>query len=148
MLDQDIKEQLKQVFSQIEQPIELVYDDCQHNNQPELMAMLEGLSSTCSKIITRSSGKNSDVPKFKIIKAGKDSGIFFTGIPGGHEFTSLVIAILNSDGKGKMPDEGIAARIKNLKGPIRIQTYISLTCENCPDVVQALNQMALIHPAF
>lgn len=55
---------------------------------------------------------------------------------------------MNCDGKGKMPDAGLAARIKNLKGPIRIKTYISLTCENCPDVVQALNQMALLHSDF
>jgi alkyl hydroperoxide reductase subunit F len=60
----------------------------------------------------------------------------------------LVLAILNADGKGKLPDAGLQARIRAVKGPVRIQTYISLTCENCPDVVQAFHQMALIHPDF
>jgi alkyl hydroperoxide reductase subunit F len=69
-------------------------------------------------------------------------------VPGGHEFTSLVLAILNADGKGKLPDEMILERVKRLKGPIHLRTFISLTCENCPEVVQALNLMALHHPNF
>lgn len=148
MLDSQIKEQLVQVFSALELPVELVYDESSNSNQHELIQMLEDLSSTSKKIITKSSGKKSHSPSFEIQRAGRSTGIRFTGIPGGHEFTSLILAILNSDGKGKMPDGGIATRIKNLKGPIRIKTFISLTCENCPDVVQALNQMALLHSDF
>jgi alkyl hydroperoxide reductase subunit F len=56
-----------------------------------------------------------------------------------------VLAVLNADGKGKLPDAGIVRRIKSLRGPIELRTYISLSCTNCPDVVQALNQMALLH---
>ncbi len=148
MLGREMKEQLKQVFANIEKSIALVYDESSHSNQTELVSMLEELSTVSEKIKTKSSGKKSDVPAFRIELSGKATGISFRGIPGGHEFTSLILAILNADGKGKMPDAGIAARIKNLKGPIRIKTYISLTCENCPDVVQALNQMALLHPDF
>ncbi|MGZ3695616.1 MAG: alkyl hydroperoxide reductase subunit F, partial [Bdellovibrionota bacterium] len=148
MLDEALKEQLRDVFKALDAKIELVYDHSEHNNQPELLAMLEGLGSTSPKIIARASGNNAAVPTFWIEKNGKPLGIRFRGIPGGHEFTSLVLAILNADGKGKMPDAGIQARIKNLKGPIRIKTYISLTCENCPDVVQAFHQMALIHEDF
>ena len=85
---------------------------------------------------------------FHLEKNGRDLGIHFRGIPGGHEFTTLVLAILNADGKGKLPDEGLRQRIRSLKGPVRIKTYISLTCENCPDVVQAMHQMALFHPDF
>jgi alkyl hydroperoxide reductase subunit F len=66
-------------------------------------------------------------------------------VPGGHEFTSLVLAVLNADGKGKLPDAGIVRRIKALRGPIELRTYVSLSCTNCPDVVQALNQLALLH---
>ena len=70
-------------------------------------------------------------------------------VPNGHEFTSLLLAILNSDGKGKnLPDEIITQRIQALKGPIHVTTYMSLTCTNCPDVVQALNAMATLHPDF
>lgn len=148
MLDQDLKTQLSGVFAQLEQSIELVYDQSANANQSELLEMLQDLASVSPKIIVRESGNTSDAPAFQIERSGKPTGIRITGIPGGHEFTSLVIAILNADGKGKLPDGGVAARIRALKGPIRIQTYISLTCENCPDVVQALNQMALLHPDF
>jgi alkyl hydroperoxide reductase subunit F len=148
MLDESLKEQLRPVFAALEEKVDLVYDHSEHNNQPELLAMLEGLGSTSPKIIARASGNNAAVPTFWIERKGKPVGISFRGIPGGHEFTSLVLAILNADGKGKLPDAGIQARIRNLKGPIRIKTYISLTCENCPDVVQAFHQMALIHDDF
>lgn len=148
MLDQDIKSQLSEVFAPLEQPIDLVYDLSDNENQNELVSMLEAVASTHSKITARNSGVKFHSPRFQIYKNQKPTGISFTGIPGGHEFTSLILAILNTDGKGKMPDAGLAARIKNLKGPVRIKTYISLTCENCPDVVQALNQMALVHPDF
>ena len=85
---------------------------------------------------------------FSILHDGKQTGISFRGIPNGHEFTSLLLAVLNADGKGKnLPDNAITARIKALKGKeIRLQTYVSLTCTNCPDVVQALNVMALANP--
>ncbi|MBY0413885.1 MAG: alkyl hydroperoxide reductase subunit F, partial [Bdellovibrionales bacterium] len=79
---------------------------------------------------------------------GIRNGIRFNGIPSGHEFTSLILAILNSDNKGKFPDEAISGRIRRLKGPVVIKTFVSLTCENCPDVVQTLNQMAVIHGDF
>lgn len=85
--------------------------------------------------------------EFVLLKDGQDTGIKFRGIPNGHEFTSLLLAVLNADGKGKnLPDEAIVRRIQSLKGPIHLQTYVSLTCTNCPDVVQALNIMALLHP--
>jgi alkyl hydroperoxide reductase subunit F len=148
MIDQDLKEQLKPVFASLSSSVELVYDQSAHDNQAELLAMLDGLTHTSPNLKAVASGATSPVPAFKITHAGKPTGISFRGIPGGHEFTSLVLAILNADGKGKMPDEGIAARVRALKGPIRIQTFMSLTCENCPDVIQALNQMALLHPDF
>jgi alkyl hydroperoxide reductase subunit F len=148
MIDQDLKEQLKPVFASLSSSVELVYDQSTHDNQAELLAMLEGLTHTSPSLKANNSGASSPVPKFRIERSGKPTGISFRGIPGGHEFTSLVLAILNADGKGKMPDEGIAARVRALKGPIRIQTFMSLTCENCPDVIQALNQMALLHGDF
>ncbi len=148
MLDHDLKEQLKTVFEKLENPVTLVHHESAHQNQPELLEMLEGLASTSDKILLKFSGSKSDAPAFHLEKDGKPVGIYFRGIPGGHEFTSLILAILNTDGKGKMPDEGLALRIRGLKGPVRVRTYMSLTCENCPDVIQALNQMALTHPDF
>jgi alkyl hydroperoxide reductase subunit F len=152
MLDAQILEQLKSHFAQIEKQVELVYEPSSHADQAELVDMLESLATTSSKISTKllapADGRQSPMPQFHIMYNSKLTGITFKGIPGGHEFSTLVLAILNADGKGKMPDALLKNRIKRLKGPIDIKTFISLTCENCPDVVQALNQMALIHGNF
>jgi alkyl hydroperoxide reductase subunit F len=144
MLDAELLTQLKEVFNKIENPISMVVKTSSHADQENLLAMLNAVSSTNSNFQVKVVPESSAIPTFRI----ESTGIRFTGIPGGHEFSSLVIALLNVDGKGKLPDSMMAARIRNLKGPIRLQTYISLSCENCPDVVQALNQMALIHPDF
>jgi alkyl hydroperoxide reductase subunit F len=167
MLDTEMKDQLKSVFSQLEQPISLVYKPSGHADQDSLLKMLQDIESTSDKItvsprtlVGQVGGSETQIggsenvnetntpPAFSIECSDKPTGISFRGIPTGHEFTSLILAILNSDGKGKFPSDGIVARIKRIKGPIEIKTYISLTCENCPDVVQALNQMAIVHGQF
>ncbi|EQC48633.1 alkyl hydroperoxide reductase, F subunit [Bacteriovorax sp. BSW11_IV] len=146
MLEKEMLEQLKSVFTKLENSVELVVDNASHEDQAKLSEMLTALASTSDKISVRTSGKQVSVPEFHIEYNGAPNGISFKGIPGGHEFSSLILAILNSDGKGKFPDELIQARIKKLKGNIALKTYISLTCENCPDVVQNLNLMAIINP--
>jgi len=152
MLDSAIKEQLQSVFSVLENKVELVYDESSHADQSELIEMLQEIASTSPQIIARpastSSSEKSKTPQFHIEYKGRHTGIIFKAIPGGHEFTSLILAILNTDGKGKMPDAILVQRIQRLKKPISLQTYMSLTCENCPDVVQSLNQIALIHGSF
>jgi len=148
MLDANMIEQLKGVFGKLENVVELIHDDSAHAKQNELVEMLNEISSTSDKIVLSSSGQKADYPKFHLKYNSKENGIRFSGIPGGHEFTSLVLAILNSDLKGKLPDEMIQERIKNLKGNISLKTYISLSCENCPDVVQALNLMAILKDDF
>lgn len=148
MLDSNILEQLQSVFSKLENNVDLVYGVSSHADQGKLVDMLEQVASTSEKITVKPSINSSVLPEFHIEYNGSSNGISFKGIPSGHEFTSLILAILNSDSKGKFPDEKISARIKKLKGPIVLTTYISLTCENCPDVVQTLNQMAVIHGNF
>jgi len=148
MLDNDMKEQLKQVFGALESEITLRYDDTTHADQSQLLELIEGVAETSPKVLVAKSGRKSPMPAFRIEAGGKPTGILFQGIPGGHEFTSLILAILNADKKGKLPDETIQDRIRRIQGPVRLKTYISLTCENCPDVVQALNQMAILHPDF
>lgn len=143
MLDSTILEQLKNVYQALEQEVTLVVASSSHENQNELLAMAKGLASSSEKILLKVSDEVSEIPCLSIDYQGKPTGITFLGVPGGHEFTSLVLAILNADGKGKLPDESILNRVKRLKGPIELRTYISLSCENCPEVVQALNLMAL-----
>jgi alkyl hydroperoxide reductase subunit F len=146
MLDKQMMEQLKSVFAHLDNEITLVISSSDHEKQSELLQMLNELSKASSQIKIEQNGKISSCPHFYIEKNKKKTGISFTGVPGGHEFSSLVLAILNASGQGKLPDQGIVSRIQNLKGPIRLKTYISLSCENCPEVVQALNLMALFHP--
>lgn len=148
MLGQDMMTQLKTVFEKLENKIELVYNESAHAKQTELVSMLEDVASTSDLIELKKSGETSESPEFYLEYKGKKNGISFIGIPGGHEFTSLVLAILNSDQKGKLPDQQIINRIKNIKGPVEVKTYISLSCENCPEVVQALNVMAIFHDNF
>lgn len=149
MLDSAIKEQLQSVFSKLEGSVDFIYEPSPHADQEQLVEFLTDIASTSDKISVQSSKQiESPVPRFHIVHNGRPNGISFLGIPSGHEFTSLILAVLNSDGKGKRPDDAIIARIKRLKGPIALRTFISLTCENCPDVVQALNLMALLHSDF
>lgn len=148
MLDQEMIEQLRGVFSKLENTVTLKVYRSTHANQGELLEMLRGLTQASNKIVLEETSESSDAPLFQVFYNGKPNGISFRGVPGGHEFSSLVLSILYSDGKGKLPDEGVQARIRNLKGPIRLRTYISLSCENCPEVVQALNLMATVHPDF
>jgi alkyl hydroperoxide reductase subunit F len=148
MLETPMIEQLKSVFAKLENTVDLVFRDSDHADQPQLIEMLESVASTSPHIkLIRGHGKSA-IPSFSLEAQGQPTGITFTGIPGGHEFTSLILAILNADHKGKFPDAALTDRIRRLKGPVRVRTYISLTCENCPDVVQTLNQMAVLHPDF
>jgi len=148
MLDQNMLEQLKGVFSKLENKISLKVDLSEHPKQDELIKLLNDVSSTSENIHLEFSTAASSVPQFTILKNDLETGIKFIGIPGGHEFTSLILAILNSDLKGKFPDEFILNRIKKIKGPVRLRTFISLSCENCPEVVQALNLFSIIHSDF
>lgn len=148
MLDAGMKEQLATVFQKLESDVNLVYDQSSHADQAELVELLTDVASTSSRIGLKSSGASSAIPQFQVYRGETPTGIVFKTVPGGHEFTTLIVGILNADGKGKLPDEMLAARIKRIKKNIQLQSYISLTCENCPEVVQALNQIALIHGSF
>lgn len=146
MLDSSLKEQLHTVFADLKNQYVLnITVSSQHECHNELTELLNDVASCSDKITTRIN--EGDGLEFTILKNGEDTHIKFRGVPNGHEFTSLLLAILNSDGKGKnIPDEFIVNRVKALKGPINLTTYVSLTCTNCPDIVQALNAMATLNP--
>jgi NADH-dependent peroxiredoxin subunit F len=145
MLDPTIKQQLSDHFAKLSSTITLALFQSEHAKQSELRELLADVASCGDRLRLVDVPEKVDGVQFDLLRDDKPTGIRFRGVPGGHEFTSLIIAILNSDGKGKLPDEGIQRRVRALKGPVRLRTYVSLTCTNCPDVVQALNQMALIH---
>ena len=148
MLESALKEQLKGIFAGLE--ANFTFDisvSSSHENRTELVELL-GDVADCSDHITCVVNEGSRL-KFALLKNGDRTGITFRGIPNGHEFTSLLLAILNLDGKGKnFPDEAVCNRVKALKGPIHLVTYVSLTCTNCPDVVQALNAMTTLNSSI
>ena len=144
MIDSNLLQQLKEIFKKLTRPVELVLLSSSHAKQQELEEMLKEVASTSEFILVSKDETLSDVPSFYIKHSQIPTGVSFRGIPGGHEFSSLILAILNSDGKGKMPDDGIIHRIKKLP-PLSLKTYISLSCENCPEVVQALNLISILN---
>jgi alkyl hydroperoxide reductase subunit F len=148
MLDQSIKDQLTIHFAALSSSLTLALFRSDHAKQAELRELLADVAACSDKISLTDVAETAAGVQFDILRDGQATGLRFRGVPGGHEFTSLVVALLNADGKGKLPDEGIRRRVRALKGPVRLRTYVSLSCTNCPDVVQALNQMALIHADF
>lgn len=148
MLDPSILQQVKEIFQQLEGEymFRISYDP-ERAESAQLIEFLNDLVTCSPQLHHEFAEVRPGALEFSIQKNGVETGIVFRGIPNGHEFSSLLLAVLNADGKGKnLPDEGVARRIRALKGDIRIQTYVSLTCTNCPDVVQALNVMALLNP--
>lgn len=148
MLDNSILEQVKSLFADLKSDFTLKSSiDPTHEKAGELAAFLSDVSSCSDKLSVEESKADNGELEFSIIKDGTGTGIKFRGIPGGHEFSSLLLAILNADGVGKnLPDDATRRRIASLRQPLALRTYVSLTCTNCPDVVQALNVVALTNP--
>lgn len=145
MLDKGILDQVRGIFAMLDDSytFQINYSPERHDAQV-LIEFLKEVASCSNKLDCRLNQVGGDALEFALFKNNIDTGVKFRGIPNGHEFTSLLLAVLNADGKGKnLPDEAIAQRIKSLKGEIKLQTYVSLTCTNCPDIVQALNVIAL-----
>ncbi|MCM1336140.1 MAG: alkyl hydroperoxide reductase subunit F [Candidatus Amulumruptor caecigallinarius] len=150
MLDQDTLNQVKGIFASLD--ASYTFRITGDPSDPHLATMREfftDVASTSQKLsVEVLDDLNAPVPLVcELLKDGAETRVMFRGIPNGHEFTSLLLAVLNADGKGKnLPDDTLAARIRALRGPMRLTTYVSLTCTNCPEVVQALNIVALLNP--
>ncbi len=143
MIDRETLNQVKGVLRTLGTPLTLsVTRDVNGKHAVTFSEFVEEVASCSDKLrVVYHDGADFS---FSILKDGRDTGISFRGIPNGHEFTSLLLALLNADGQGRnLPDEALARRIKRLRGPLNLSTYASLTCTNCPDVVQALNVIAL-----
>ena len=147
MLDASIKEQLNAYMDKLQQPIELVaaYDDSEKSQ--ELKQLLDELEPMSDKISLRTEeSEQVRRPSFAINCVGSDIGVRFAGIPMGHEFTSLVLALLQVGGHPPKASQEVIEQVKDLDGDFEFETYFSLSCQNCPDVVQALNLMSVLNP--
>ncbi len=147
MLDANIAAQLKGYLENIKRPIELVAaldESAKANEMRELLQEIAEMSPQISFVDDVHS--DSRKPSFQIKQPDGEEKIRFAGIPMGHEFTSLVLALLHTGGHPTKLSEEVIDQIKNLEGEYHFETYISLSCQNCPEVVQALNVMAIHNP--
>ncbi|BDD66984.1 alkyl hydroperoxide reductase subunit F [Sphingobium sp. TA15] len=145
MLDANLKGQLKAYMANITQPIELVASLDDGAKSRELKTLLEEIAELSDKV-SIATGSDRRVPSFMIRRAGTDIGVTFAGLPMGHEFTSLVLALLQVGGHPSKAAQDLIQQIKDIDGDFAFETYFSLSCQNCPDVVQALNLMAVLNP--
>ena len=144
MLDANLKAQLSAYLEKLTQPIELVASLDDSDKSRELDALLSDIASLSDRI-TRRDGDDARKPSFAINRAGTDVGVRFAAIPMGHEFTSLVLALLQVGGHPPKIEEELANQVRDLEGEFRFETFMSLSCQSCPDTVQALNLMSVLN---
>lgn len=152
MIDQGLLDAVKSYSENMTRPITFVLGNGEHSKRAELIDFLTKIAGTTDKINFDSTTTDNSLPSaisFKVVShiddASNDTGIVFSGIPGGHEFTSLILAILQAGGHTLKLDEGVQKLVKRFNKPLQFQTYVSLSCHSCPEVVQALNQFALLN---
>lgn len=148
MLDRNTLKQVRGIFAALAHKYTFrIVADASDVHLAEVKEFFGDVASTSENISVETVEAPGRELRTELIRDGLETRIVFMGIPNGHEFTSMLLAVLNADGKGKnLPDESLSRRIASIKGPVRLDTYVSLTCTNCPDIVQALNIVALYNP--
>ncbi len=146
MLDDSMKTQLKAYLERLVQPIELVAALDDGEKSQELHALLQDIAALSDKITLRRDDSDARKPSFAINRVGSDIGVRFAGIPLGHEFTSLVLALLQVGGHPPKLEQEVIDQVRALDGHYRFETFMSLSCQSCPDTVQALNLMSVLNP--
>ena len=146
MLDSNLKTQLKAYLEKVTQPFEIVASLDDGEKSRELLSLLQDIAGLSDKITLKTDGDDARKPSFSLNRIGGNISLRFAGIPMGHEFTSLVLALLQVGGHPSRTAPEVIEQIKALDGDYRFETYFSLSCQNCPDVVQALNLMAVLNP--
>jgi len=141
-LDQTIRSQLEQYLKLLEGPVAITVRAGVDETSQAMLDLLHEIAGM-SELITIEPGQLPRTPSFRV-----GDRITFAGVPTGHEFTSLILALLQVSGRRPKIDDGVIEQIKALRGEYRFETFISLTCHNCPDVVQALNTMAVLNPGI
>ncbi|ABO67850.1 MULTISPECIES: alkyl hydroperoxide reductase subunit F [Geobacillus] len=145
MLDADIKAQLAQYLQLLENDIVLTVSAGDDNVSRDMLALIDELTAMSPKIKVEKATLER-TPSFSVSRVGENTGVTFAGVPLGHEFTSLVLALLQVSGRPPKVSEDVVRRIQQIRGKHHFETYVSLTCHNCPDVVQALNIMSVLNP--
>lgn len=145
ILDAELKAQLEQYFQLLENDVLLKVSAGSDDLSKKMLALIEELASMSSKI-TYERAQLPRTPSFSVNRPGEDTGIVFSGVPLGEEFTSLVLALLQVSGRPPKVDQHVIDQIRKIDEKLQFETYVSLTCHNCPEVVQALNIMSVLNP--
>ena len=146
MLDANLKEQLKAYLTKVTEPVVLQASLDDSAKSAELLDLLTEIASLSDKVRYERTDDDARRPSFRIAREGTDIAVGFAGIPMGHEFTSLVLALLQVGGHPSKTAPEVIEQVRALDGDYRFETYFSLSCQNCPDVVQALNLMSVLNP--
>jgi alkyl hydroperoxide reductase subunit F len=146
MLDATLKSQLRAYLERLQHDVHLIasLDDSEASGQ--MRTLLTEITGLSSRVIAHFDGHDERRPAFQVTRAGASMGLRFAAVPLGHEFTSLVLALLHAGGHPPKVDAETIEQIRSLDGDFAFETWMSLTCHNCPDVVQALNLMAVLNP--
>jgi alkyl hydroperoxide reductase subunit F len=151
MLSEEIKTQLKGYLGRVSRPVVLraavdgsAGDDA---SSREMLGLLQDIASLSELVSVEIEHTDAPLkPSFTVGSAGSEARIRFAGLPMGHEFSSLVLALLQAGGHAPKVDAAVLDQIRALDGDFEFETFISLSCQLCPDVVQALNLMAITNP--
>ena len=146
MLDDSLKAQLQQYLGLLRQPIRLIASLDDSETGTDMKSLLETIVSLSDKVTLDTTGNDARKPSFVVAREGEHHGVRFAGLPLGHEFTSLVLALLWTGGHPPKVEQDVIDSIKALDGDFNFEVYMALTCHNCPDVVQALSLMAIFNP--
>ena len=146
MLDAALKSQLKEYLTRLREPVELAASLDDGASSREMAALLDDIASLSDKVTVVRRDDDARRPSFAVTRPGTDVGVRFAGLPMGHEFTSLVLALLQVGGHPPKATAETIERIRALDRDLAFETYFSLSCQNCPDVVQALNLMSVLNP--
>lgn len=146
MLDANLTAQLKAYLERVREPFEMVASLDDSENSRDMRTLLEQIAALSPQITLKTDGTDARKPSFALNRTGSEMGLRFAAIPLGHEFTSLVLALLWVGGHPPKAEPEVIEQIKSLDGDYTFEVYMSLTCHNCPDVVQALSLMAVLNP--
>ena len=147
MLDASLKTQLQAYLERLTRPVHLVASLDEGDSSAQMLQLLQDIEALSPKVsleVRRDDAQRK--PSFAVTSPGQDISLAFAGLPMGHEFTSLVLALLQAGGHPSKAAAEVIEQVKSLDGEFAFETYFSLSCQNCPDVVQALNLMAVLNP--
>jgi alkyl hydroperoxide reductase subunit F len=147
MIDANLKQQLASLFERLTQKVDITVSGDDSEAGVEMQSMLAEIASISSLIsVVPAAAPAARRPSFTIGRAGEAARVEFAGVPTGHEFSSLVLALLQAGGHPPRVEQAVLDQIRSLDGDFRFEVYISLSCQNCPEVVQALNLLAIQNP--